>query len=511
MSDVSPPDGNRGLQKVRDHYERQKKELKDRYEQEIESLREGYDHKINEEEKSGAAAVNHIQEHIQNNIDKTENLAQKTEKSVAERFDQKQEILKKREVSQNAYLEQAKKRYNDWAEGQTTDLETQSEKIKQKTALQLKDIGDWSNNRIDDAEKRVSDQGSMIREKGQERIQQLKTDYDKRSRDLESREENRYEASRNQHASQLEHENKTFKDTATKEKELHAQTITQLQENRAKAHKTLREKSYEQLSLERMQSKKRLHDQEEQNDFQLSDERDRFIKTESEVTTDHQQVLKNLQDKTNHEEHIQKTKLQRDLAMQKQDYDKQSGDLRARHQIQLDNQLKAETRERDTNQKGHEVLLKSQNEEFKKRFGQNETQARQAYSNQGLSLGRELINQKEKFLQASDKYSNKESDPFYQIRNNSAQFSETPGAYVLKAKVPEHEKDNIHVKVKGDRVILTGNRSFSDQVADGDHVISTSNVQTFHEHFDIPKKVKEADIMKSYENGVLTVVIPKVS
>ena len=39
----------------------------------------------------------------------------------------------------------------------------------------------------------------------------------------------------------------------------------------------------------------------------------------------------------------------------------------------------------------------------------------------------------------------------------------------------------------------------------------TSNVQTFQELYDIPKKIKENEIIKDYDSGVLKIIIPKVT
>jgi HSP20 family molecular chaperone IbpA len=170
-----------------------------------------------------------------------------------------------------------------------------------------------------------------------------------------------------------------------------------------------------------------------------------------------------------------------------------------------------EQNELQTLEQAHEDRMNSSQSSFEKRFGKNEELARETYTDQGLKLGRELINQKKQFLKAADKYSDKSSDPFYQIRDNKTKFYETSGAYVLKARVPEHEKDGVQVRVKADKVTLSGSRSFNDEIIDEDHRVKTNNVQTFHESYDIPKKIKESEILKNYENGELTVVIPKVT
>jgi HSP20 family molecular chaperone IbpA len=174
--------------------------------------------------------------------------------------------------------------------------------------------------------------------------------------------------------------------------------------------------------------------------------------------------------------------------------------------------LARQKRDLETLAENHQQRMLTQQAEFERKYEKNQNMARESYTNQGLNLERELINQKKQFLKAADKYTgDKHSDPFYQIRDNSTDFSETSGAYVLKAKVAEHEKDNVNVRVKNDKVTLTGNRNFNDEIREGSKLVRTHNVQTFHEQFPLEKKIKENEVIKNYDNGVLTVIIPKVT
>src|ERR1700733_12752685 len=116
MSEVGgPSDYNRNLTSMRDQYERQKQELKDEYEDQLDNVRSDYNRKIQEEQHSGAAAVNHIQSQVKNNRESAESAAQDQEKIIGQTSAVRQDNLKRRQQAQETYFDQAKSKQSQWA------------------------------------------------------------------------------------------------------------------------------------------------------------------------------------------------------------------------------------------------------------------------------------------------------------------------------------------------------------------------------------------------------------
>jgi HSP20 family protein len=63
--------------------------------------------------------------------------------------------------------------------------------------------------------------------------------------------------------------------------------------------------------------------------------------------------------------------------------------------------------------------------------------------------------------------------------------------------------------VKEDKVIVNGQRRFEDKIEDAASKVSTNNYQTFREIIPLEHPVREKLIDQKWENGILTLKIPK--
>ena len=124
-------------------------------------------------------------------------------------------------------------------------------------------------------------------------------------------------------------------------------------------------------------------------------------------------------------------------------------------------------------------------------------------------LGDTLARQKKSVTQNLGKYNNRSADPFYRISEPQANLRETDAHYFVQAQIPEHEKDNVHVIVHPDKVVVAGNRRFEDEVDDESGKMATHSYQTYRQEIPLEHPVREKYAQTSYENGVLTVKIPK--
>jgi HSP20 family molecular chaperone IbpA len=101
------------------------------------------------------------------------------------------------------------------------------------------------------------------------------------------------------------------------------------------------------------------------------------------------------------------------------------------------------------------------------------------------------------------------NDPFYQLNGAQAQVTETDNHYIIQAEVPEHEKDNVKIFVHDDKAVIQGHRKFNDDIQDPEGRLTTNSFQTFRQEIPLDHPVREKFAHRSYENGILTLKIPK--
>jgi HSP20 family molecular chaperone IbpA len=113
-------------------------------------------------------------------------------------------------------------------------------------------------------------------------------------------------------------------------------------------------------------------------------------------------------------------------------------------------------------------------------------------------------------MRALSKYEERKDDPFYSIAKLNTDFFDTDDAYVVQAKVPPHEIDNFDVVVQKERISVSGKRSWKDEMAlPNGGKIATNRYETIREDVPITKAIREKNVIRSYKDGVLKVIIPK--
>ena len=89
-------------------------------------------------------------------------------------------------------------------------------------------------------------------------------------------------------------------------------------------------------------------------------------------------------------------------------------------------------------------------------------------------------------------------------------IKDTGDAYVLEADLPGVKKEDIHIDIDGDYLSIRAQRSSSRDEKDdqGNYIRCERSYGSFSRGFDI-SGVKAEDISASYDNGVLTLNMPK--
>ncbi|MEO0336620.1 MAG: Hsp20 family protein, partial [Pseudomonadota bacterium] len=158
----------------------------------------------------------------------------------------------------------------------------------------------------------------------------------------------------------------------------------------------------------------------------------------------------------------------------------------------------------------HQKILQNQTQNFKETYNKNDELNRRTLETQRDLLTRSLDKEKKEVIETVGKYNKKNDDPFYRLKTVPSDFQDGQRAYVIKTKIPEAEKDNIQVRVQKDKIVVSGQRKFEDQVREQGHLLETNSYQTFREEFSLKQPVNENAIARNYENGEMTITIPKI-
>jgi HSP20 family protein len=83
-------------------------------------------------------------------------------------------------------------------------------------------------------------------------------------------------------------------------------------------------------------------------------------------------------------------------------------------------------------------------------------------------------------------------------------------AFEIKVDMPGVRKEDINVAVEGSRVSISAEAKTENEVKDGDKVLHTERYEaSYSRAFELPAEVTESGADARFENGVLTLTLPK--
>ena len=83
-------------------------------------------------------------------------------------------------------------------------------------------------------------------------------------------------------------------------------------------------------------------------------------------------------------------------------------------------------------------------------------------------------------------------------------------AFEITVDLPGVKKEDIDVSVDGDRVAISAEMKSEKEVKEGDKLLHTERMTTsYARNFELPAEVTDAGAEAKYENGVLTLTLPK--
>jgi HSP20 family molecular chaperone IbpA len=119
---------------------------------------------------------------------------------------------------------------------------------------------------------------------------------------------------------------------------------------------------------------------------------------------------------------------------------------------------------------------------------------------------------KKKVLESSgslSRYDSQKSDPFYQLQRFDSELHETPDAYVLKVKVPDHERKNLRVQATGQDIQLIGIRTSDQEVNTEGRILSSRSHQTISEKISLENPFDVRAIQREDQGEFVQFTVPK--
>ena len=91
----------------------------------------------------------------------------------------------------------------------------------------------------------------------------------------------------------------------------------------------------------------------------------------------------------------------------------------------------------------------------------------------------------------------------------SVDINESSDTFMITADLPGIKKSDIEVKIEENVLILNAERKIDKKTVNEKYHFSERRSGTFSRSFKLPKSVKEEKITAVFDNGVLSIIIPK--
>ena len=113
-----------------------------------------------------------------------------------------------------------------------------------------------------------------------------------------------------------------------------------------------------------------------------------------------------------------------------------------------------------------------------------------------------------KLQQSLDRLMDEFATPFEFIP--ACDLEETDSHYLLSFDLPGISKDEIHVEMKGDRLVISGERKEDHEKKDASAISTERHYGSFYREITLPEDVDPEKVEAAYEAGVLHVSVPKI-
>ncbi len=88
-------------------------------------------------------------------------------------------------------------------------------------------------------------------------------------------------------------------------------------------------------------------------------------------------------------------------------------------------------------------------------------------------------------------------------------IKDTKEGYTIEVAAPGFKKEDISVKVEGNLLTISAETKQESEVKEDKYTRKEFNFSSFKRSFTLPKTIEVAKVGGNYENGILTVTLPK--
>lgn len=285
---------------------------------------------------------------------------------------------------------------------------------------------------------------------------------------------------------------------------------THLSANQEAALEKLRSKGYEQVrDLQRAQQAeaRRIRREGEQ---QVADLQEHYRNATWTKVNRGDEELKEIQGQQGRRMDYQHQSAKLEWEQAQSNHETQVKNLREDQEARLqhvDAEYKAEyDKRRNAAREASEHNDKKFNETFEKRTKEyNET-----LDNLQNRASKRLKEVREDTSQKLSAYGSRQRDPFYKLRTIDARIHEAHDGYVVTARIPKHEQQNVSVGLKGNNIVISGTRRNEERLDLGKgHTRGTASFQTYTESFPLSWPVESKELTREFDGETLIVTVPK--
>ncbi len=81
--------------------------------------------------------------------------------------------------------------------------------------------------------------------------------------------------------------------------------------------------------------------------------------------------------------------------------------------------------------------------------------------------------------------------------------------YIVRAELPGFRKEDITISVRGSRLALSGERAYESEDKGKTYHRIERSYGKFVRHINLPNEIDESKVKATYQDGILTVILPK--
>lgn len=124
-----------------------------------------------------------------------------------------------------------------------------------------------------------------------------------------------------------------------------------------------------------------------------------------------------------------------------------------------------------------------------------------------------VMTARDPFFRLVDSFLNQDLLPSEEVSNRTwmppVDIQETPDSYRLVAELPGLTKEDINITLENNVLRLSGERKFEKDIKKDGYQRIERTYGTFARAFTLPSQVNHDKVEASFENGLLTITVPK--